>query len=120
MAGGPPASATGQINESGDDYIVFNFTNTGVGNAYHPRVTLTNDGGGIYRMQVMNSGCTTNANNCGGTLTAWEANYPADPNFCIENFNCSDLTPRVTTVVVRVFRPSAGPSCALYTVTAVE
>jgi hypothetical protein len=120
---GSTVDVSGQVNESGDDYFVFNFTNTGLGNGYSPQVNLINDGGGIYRIQVMTSGCGGNANGCGGSLQTWGETYnqDSDPGNCKAVGNCSDGTGRVTTTVVRVFRASGvGASCNTYTVRATQ
>ncbi|MFO0761023.1 MAG: hypothetical protein U0359_31385 [Byssovorax sp.] len=120
---GSTVDVSGQVNESGDDYFIFNFTNTGLGNGYVPQVNLLNDGGGIYRIQVMNPGCGANANGCGGSLQTWGENYNQylDPGNCKALGNCSDGVGRVTSVVVRVFRASGvGASCNTYTVRATQ
>ena len=120
---GGTVDVSGQVNESGDDYFVFNFTDTGLGNGYFPQVNLINDGGGIYRMQVMTAGCGGNANACGGSLQTWGEAYNqySDSNGCKAIGNCSDGIGRVTTTVVRVFNAvGGGPSCNTYTVRATQ
>ena len=111
---------TGQLDEGGDDYFVVNFTNSGIGNSYWPEVLMSNDGGGLYRMQVMNPGCGSNVSACAGSLTDWYQLYNqySDPTNCKAVGNCSDGTGRVTTVVVRVFRIAGGPTCTNYSITA--
>jgi hypothetical protein len=117
---------TGKIESAtGSDWITFNFTATGIGSPYHPRVALTDSGGGQYAMDVMVNcagtaqGCSTTggANNENGiNVTTWEQNYNG---YTLGPGCCADNTPRVTSVRVRVYRKNAdAPTCTSYTVTA--
>ncbi|MCC6557471.1 MAG: hypothetical protein IT372_31355 [Polyangiaceae bacterium] len=121
---GGTVTMTGKIETAaGSDWLTFNFSVPGVGTAYHPKVSLTDSGGGQYAMDVMvncagqAAGCSTTggANNESGiNVTTWEQSYGyvAGPGCC------SDSTPRVGSVRVRVYRTNGDPpTCASYTVT---
>jgi hypothetical protein len=122
---GGNVTMTGKIETAnGSDWLTFNFVPTGVGQPYHPKLTLTDSGGGQYAMDAMATcagaaGCSTTggANNENGiSVTTWEQNYNgyAGGVGC-----CSDNTPRVTSMRIRVYRKFGGaPTCASYTVTA--
>ena len=104
----------------GSKWFRINFSNVGAaGTAYHPKVVLSNDGGGIYQMDVESAcGTTTqcNDNNTGTNATTWEQNiaYPAPGPGC-----CIDQTGRVSQVFVRVYlKGGAVPGCTPFTVTA--
>ena len=100
------------------DYFEVVFTNPGLGQLYHPEITLTNSQGGAYTMNVYSSAC---AGGLCTPATQWEQNYDdyntANPNgsTCEANGNCTDPTPRVTVAVVAITRTS-GTSCVDYTV----
>jgi len=108
---------------SGSDWVVFNFTPTSLGQAYHPKVQLLDSAGGQYAMDVMvncnnAAGCSTTGgvnNENGINVTVWEQNY----GYIAGSGCCSDLTPRQTSVRVRVFRKNGdAPTCASFTVRA--
>ena len=123
---GGTVTMTGKIEAAtSSDWVTFNFTVPGVGQGYHPKITLTDSGGGQYGMDVMvncagtAAGCSTTggANNESGiNATTWEQNYNgyvAGPGCC------SDNTPRASSVRIRVYRKNGNtPTCTNYTVTA--
>jgi Putative metal-binding motif len=110
---------------SGSDWHAVTFTDRGTGQPYHPKIELTNDAGGQYAMDVLSS-CATPAacstagngvnNESGTNVGVWEHfnnKYAAGPGCC------SDNTPHVTSVFVRVYRKNADtPTCTNYVVTA--
>jgi hypothetical protein len=124
-----PLSATSNLTgvvetATGSDYVRFNFAVSSVGAAFHPKVQLVDSAGGQYAMDVLSScaavaGCSTTggANNESGTaVSVWEANYNA---YTAGPGCCSDDTPRVSSVIVRIYRKFANaPTCTRYTVTA--
>jgi hypothetical protein len=117
---------TGKVETAtGSDFLTFNFAVRPVGQAYHPRVQLTDSGGGMYAMDVLvacpgtAAGCSTTGganNETGIQVNLWEQNYngyTAGPGCC------SDNTPRQSSVRVRVYnRFGSAPTCTSYTVTA--
>jgi hypothetical protein len=123
---GGTTTMVGKIETAnGSDWVTFNFTPTAVGQLYRPKIQLTDSAGGQYAMDVLvdcngnPAQCSTSggANNENGiNVSVWEQNY----NKYIPGPGCcSDLTARVTSVKVRVFRKNADtPTCASYTVTA--
>lgn len=123
---GGTTTMTGKIESAaGSDYLTFNFTVPSVGQAYHPRLELTNNAGGQYAMDVLVScpgtaaGCSTfgGANNENGIqVSVWEQNYNG---YTPGAGCCADNTPRVGQVRVRVYRRFANqPTCDSYTVAA--
>jgi hypothetical protein len=121
---GGTTDMVGKIESAaGSDWVVFNFTATAIGQAYHPKIQLLDSAGGQYAMDVMvncNSaaGCSTTggANNESGiNVNVWEQTYVYIPGpGC-----CSDNTPRQTSVRVRVFRKNGNaPTCAAFIVRA--
>ncbi|MFO0595695.1 MAG: putative metal-binding motif-containing protein [Myxococcaceae bacterium] len=107
---------TGYIDPTGTDWFQVNFTGIGgPGSGFHPKIDLINSGGGQYFIEVF-TGCGTPAV-CAGNLTTWEMLYPANPNSCTSVPNCTDDTPKITSVQVHVLRSPASPTtCASYTV----
>jgi hypothetical protein len=108
---------------NGSDWVTFNFTVNGLGQAYHPKVQLVDSAGGQYAMDVMvncNSaaGCSTTGggnNESGINVNVWEQSYSYTPG----DGCCSDNTPRQSSVRVRIFRKNGDtPTCASYKVTA--
>jgi Notch-like protein len=122
---GGTVNMTGKVESAnGSDFLTFNFTVAAVGAAYHPKIELTNSGGGQYAMDVLVScnnaaGCSTTGgvnNETGVNVNVWEQNYNA---YTPGAGCCSDNTPRVASVRVRVYRKFANqPTCTNYTVTA--
>ena len=123
---GGTVTMTGKIETAaGGDFLTFNFTVAPVGQAYHPKIELTNSAGGQYAMDVLVScpgtaaGCSTTggANNENGVqVNVWEQNYNA---YVAGAGCCSDNTPRAGSVKVRMYRKFANqPTCDSYTVTA--
>ena len=121
---GGTVNMTGVVETAaGSDFVRVQFTVPAVGSAYHPRVQLTNNAGGQYAMSVFSScgviaTCSTTggaANENGDQVSTWEQNYNgyvAGPGCC------SDNTPRVASVIVRVSRRLGdAPTCSPYTVT---
>ena len=113
-----PVDVSGFIDGSGDDYFVVNFTGVGgAGTFWHPKISLVTNPGGQFKIQVFNPGCGSFANGCAGNLDIFEMAYPNNPNTCLSFGNCTDNTPKVTTVTVRVTRISGSPFfCGGYTV----
>jgi hypothetical protein len=123
---GGVTTMSGKIESAnGSDWLTFNFNASAVGQAYSPKVELTNSAGNQYAMDVMVNcagqaqGCSTTggANNENGiNVNVWEQKY----NQYIPGPGCcSDNTPRVTSVKVRVYRRFAdAPTCTSYVVTA--
>jgi hypothetical protein len=122
---GGTVAMTGKIEAAGgSDWLTFNFTVPGVGQAYHPKISLTDSAGGQYAMDAMvncaggAAGCSTTggANNESGiNVTTWEQNYNA---YVPGAGCCSDSTPRVSSIRIRAFRTGGQPTCASYTITA--
>jgi len=118
-------SVTGYIDATGDDWFQVNFTGVGgPGTSYHPKITLTSNPGTNFKILVW-SACGTAANSCTGNLDTFEMNYnkyevsAGTPSNCAASSNCTDLTPRITTVYVQVKRVAGAPYyCSSYTVTA--
>ena len=122
-AGGGTSTFTGIVDTAaGSKWFRVVFTNPGtLGALYHPSVTLTNDGGGIYQMDV-NGDCSNiakcNDNNDGTKVNIWEQNIVYDktgaPTGC-----CSDMSPRVAEVYVRVYlKQGAMPACTPFSIVA--
>ncbi|MBK9260393.1 MAG: hypothetical protein IPM54_11225 [Polyangiaceae bacterium] len=126
VAVGATVNFSGKIETStGSDWFLVTFTDRPVGQAYHPKVELTNNGGGQYAMDVQSS-CGTpaacspmgNGNNTesGVAANVWEQFYN---KYVTGAGCCSDSTPHVTSVYVRVYRKNGdAPTCTNYTVTA--
>jgi hypothetical protein len=123
---GGTTTMSGKIESArGSDWLTFNFTVPRVGSPYHPRISMTDSGGGQYAMDVLvtcagsAAGCSTTggANNENGiNVTTWEQNYNG---YVAGSGCCSDNTPRVASVRVRVYRRLGDtPTCTNYTVTA--
>jgi hypothetical protein len=122
---GGSVTMTGKIESAaGSDWLTFNFSASALGQAFHPKVSLTDSGSGQYAMDVMVNcagsaqGCSTTggANNESGiSVTTWEQTYAYVPGAGC----CSDNTPRVTSVRVRAYRKFGDtPTCVSYTITA--
>jgi hypothetical protein len=122
---GGTVNMVGKIESAnGSDFLTFNFVVSAPGAAYHPKIQLVDSQGGQYAMDVMldcnnAAGCSTtgNVNNeTGIQATIWEQNYNA---YTPGAGCCTDNTPRVSSVTVRVYRKFMDqPTCASYTVTA--
>jgi hypothetical protein len=92
------------------------------GGLWNPKVQLTNSASGQYAIQIFQqNSCTTFAScqtGSGNNLDVWEQNYnqynkSGSPTGC-----CSDATPKVTSLIVRVFRKNLDtPTCQSFTVT---
>ncbi len=125
VARGSSASIVGVVETAGgSDYVRFAFVAPSTGVAYRPQITLSNSAGGQYAMNIQSScgvtaGCSTTGggnNESGAQVTVWEQNY----NRYIPGPGCCfDTTPRVTNIIVRMFRAFGdAPTCSSYTVTA--
>ncbi|MBI4956375.1 MAG: hypothetical protein HY908_30440, partial [Myxococcales bacterium] len=124
VARGATQTMTGKVDTAGgSDYLTFSFTAPGgVGAAFHPRVELTNSGGGQYSMAVLQPSPSCAAIGCGvggetsNPITVWEQNfngYIPGPGCC------SDSATRQASVTVQVYRTFGNaPNCTAYTVTA--
>jgi len=122
---GGTVNMTGKIESAaGKDFLTFNFTVPAVGAPYHPKIQMTDSAGGQYAMDVLKdcanaAGCSTTGgvnNENGIQASVWEQNYNG---YTAGAGCCSDDTPRVATVTVRVYRKFANqPTCASYQITA--
>ena len=116
---GTSATMTGVVETAtGSDYASFSFAAGGAGSLFHPRVTLSDSGGGQYAMDVVRDcgtdiSCDDKPDATGVDL--WESNFVyTDGPGC-----CSDAIARPVAVKVRVYRRLAdAPTCTPYTVTA--
>lgn len=116
---------SGHISQvGGSDYFVANFQSVpGVAHYYHPKIDLVADAGGQYRILVYGAGCNSYAQggaNCDGYLQTWEQLFPEDPNGCNWDhgiYTCTDASPRISQVVVKVVRVDGSSTAfANYTV----
>ena len=115
IAPGGTQDVTGTVDVKGDDYFLVNFTSVpGVGQYYHPKIDLINNGAGQFIISAENS-CGSGAW-CGIDVSTVEMNFPVNPNNCQAFGNCSDTIPRYSQWVVRVKRTSGPPNCSTYTV----
>ncbi len=115
IAPGGTQDVTGSVDVKGDDYFLVNFTSVpGVGQYYHPKIDLINNGAGQFIISAENS-CGSGPW-CGIDVSTVEMNFPNNPNNCQAFGNCSDATPRYSQWVVRVKRTSGAPNCSTYTV----
>ena len=112
---GASVTRTGKIaTATGSDWLRFSFTERAAPGTYHPKVAMTNTGGGQFKMDVRTS-CAALAScdlGTGAAITTWEGvwSYGTAP---------VDNDPRVTSVWVRVFRAASdAPTCASYTLEA--
>ncbi|MBK8253524.1 MAG: hypothetical protein IPK82_12760 [Polyangiaceae bacterium] len=123
---GGEATMAGKIEQAnGSDFLTFNFSAPGAaGQAYHPKIELVDSQGGQYAMDVLKdcanaAGCSTTGtvnNETGIQVNVWEQNYNA---YVPGPGCCSDNTPRVSSVTVRVYRKFADqPTCSTYQVKA--
>ncbi len=125
VAVGVTTTLSGKIETAnGSDWVQVTFADRPIGQPYHPKVELTVNPGGQYAMDVLTS-CTTIAacsttgttpNENGSNVLVWEQfenKYVPGPGCC------SDNTPHVTSVFVRIYRKFGdAPTCDQYTVTA--
>lgn len=123
---GATVTLNGKIETAaGSDWVQVTFADRPIGQPYHPKIELTVNPGGQYAMDVMTT-CTTVAacstagngvnNESGTNVSIWEHfnNKYVPGAGC-----CSDQTPHVTAVFVRVYRKNGdAPTCDQYTVTA--
>lgn len=117
---GASVSMMGKIESAaGADYVKFNFTVPAMPSAYHPKLVLVDNAGGQYAMDVL-ADCNNVAGGQNGEtglgIDTWEQNYNG---YQVGPGCCSDNTPRIGSVIVRVYRKFADkPTCTNYTVTA--
>jgi hypothetical protein len=126
VAVGATVTLTGKIETAaGSDWMRVTFTDRAVGQPYHPKIVLSDTAGGQYAMDVQ-SACGTPAacstagngvnNESGTNVTTWEHFNSA---YIPGAGCCSDNTPHVTSVFVRIYRKNGdAPTCTNYTVTA--
>jgi hypothetical protein len=144
--GGTPVNVTGFVDPGAGqaDWFRFNFSGVpGLGVAYHPKVTLSNDGGGAYKMDVQTD-CSTvatcapdgttyneSANGSASSGMTWEQSFTYQAKACATPPTpcggnnmlgcCTDPGPRIATVYVKVYRANANAALGCgtqYTVTA--
>jgi hypothetical protein len=116
VAAGAASDVAGYIDPSGDDWFEVVFSGVGgVGTYYHPKIDLTVNGGGQFKINVFTS-CGSAAA-CSQTNDTFEMSYPNNPNSCQSFGNCADNNPHVTTWIVQVTRVSGAPfDCTPYNV----
>lgn len=126
VAVGATINLAGKVETaSGSDWILVTFADRPTGQPYHPKIELTTNPGGQYAMDVQSScgtpaACSPTGNGVnsesGTNVSVWEhfnAAYVAGPGCC------SDNTPHVTSMFVRVYRKNGNaPECTSYVVTA--
>jgi hypothetical protein len=120
VALGNSADMAGKVESAaGSDYLRFNFQDRPIPADYHPQIQLVDSGGGQYAMDVL-SDCNTPVagqnNETGTKVSVWEQNYNG---YVLGPGCCSDATPHVTSVIVRIYRLNGdAPTCTNYKVTA--
>jgi hypothetical protein len=119
VAKGTTVTLQGKVETAnGSDYVKLQFAPTPIGQLYHPKIVLSDNAGQQYAMDVLAdcNGVVTGPDHNGANIDTWEQSY-----FLYQQGAgcCSDNTPRLTSVIVRIYRRNADqPTCTSYTVTA--
>jgi len=117
-------SLSGRIlpTSGGEHWYQVNFPGVGgPGSYYHPRFRFLSNPLTSYKLQVYGAGCGTTVAGCGGLLDVFEMTYPTGPSGCdgyYGTFSCTDATPKVTTMLVRVVQVATPPigTCGGFTI----